>query len=126
MTDRGGGVAVLRCGTDGGRVEMLAYLGTRPYGATPAHLADAFGITVGRARTDIKTVRDWLGINPRTGQKHLPDARESAAAKARGVGVYQVDGLLIDADLFRRLRVRGEARGADGITDLRRAPRRGP
>jgi nucleoid-associated protein YgaU len=98
--------------------EMLAYLGTRPYGATPAHLADAFGITVGRARTDIKTVRDWLGVNPRTGEKHLPDARESAAAKARGVGVYQVDGLLIDADLFRRLRVRGEARGADGITDL--------
>src|ERR1035437_7617803 len=95
--------------------EMLAYLGMRPYGATPAPLADAFGITVGRARTDIKTVRDWLGINPRTGQKHLPDARESAAAKARGVGVYQVDGLLIDADLFRRLRVRGEARGADGI-----------
>jgi nucleoid-associated protein YgaU len=101
--------------------EMLAYLGTRPYGATPAHLADAFGITVGRARTDIKTVRDWLGVNPRTGEKHLPDARESAAAKARGVGVYQVDGLLIDADLFRRLRVRGEARGADGITDLCRA-----
>ena len=101
--------------------EMLAYLGTRPYGATPAHLAEAFGITVGRARTDIKTVRDWLGVNPRTGEKHLPDARESAAAKARGVGVYQVDGLLIDADLFRRLRARGEARGADGITDLRRA-----
>jgi len=101
--------------------EMLAYLGTRPYGATPAHLADAFGITVGRARTDIKTVRDWLGVNPRTGEKHLPDARESAAAKARGVGVYQVGGLLIDADLFRRLRVRAEARGADGITDLRRA-----
>ena len=101
--------------------EMLAYLGTRQNGATPAHLADAFGITVGRARTDIKTVRDWLGVNPRTGEKHLPDARQSTAAKARGVGVYQVDGLLVDADLFRRLRVRGEARGADGITDLRRA-----
>ena len=101
--------------------ELLAYLGTRPYGATPAHLADAFGITVGRARIDIKTVRDWLGVNPRTGEKHLPNARESAAAKAAGIGVYQVDGLLIDADLFRRLRVRGEARGADGITDLRRA-----
>jgi LysM repeat protein len=101
--------------------ELLAYLGTRPYGATPAHLADAFGITVGRARTDIKTVRDWLGVNPRTGDKHLPDARESAAAKAAGIGVYQVDGLLVDADLFRRMRVRGEARGADGITDLRRA-----
>ena len=41
-----------------------SYLGTRQNGATPAHLADAFGITVGRARTDIKTVRDWLGVNP--------------------------------------------------------------
>ena len=101
--------------------EMLAYLGTRQNGVTPAHLADAFGITVGRARTDIKTVRDWLGVNPRTGERHLPDARQSTAAKARGVGVYQVDGLLVDADLFRRLRVRGEARGADGITDLRQA-----
>jgi hypothetical protein len=70
---------------------------------------------------DVKSVRDWLGANPRTGEKHLPDARQSTAAKARGVGVYQVDGLLIDADLFRRLRVRGEARGADGITDLSRA-----
>jgi nucleoid-associated protein YgaU len=102
-------------------IEILAYLGTRPHGATPAQLADAFGITVGRARTGIKTVRDWLGVNPRTGQKHLPDARQSTAAKAAGVGVYQVNGLLVDADLFRRLRVRGEARGADGITDLRRA-----
>jgi hypothetical protein len=101
--------------------EMLAYLGTRQNGATPAHLAEAFGITVGRARTDIKTVRDWLGVNPRTGEKHVPDARQSTAAKVRGVGVYQVDGLLVDVDLFRRLRVRGEARGADGITDLRRA-----
>jgi nucleoid-associated protein YgaU len=102
-------------------IEMLAYLGMHPRGATPAQLADAFGITVVRARNSIMTLRDWLGVNPRTGQNHVPDARQSPAAKARGVGVYQVDGLLIDADLFRRLRVRGEARGADGITDLRRA-----
>jgi nucleoid-associated protein YgaU len=101
--------------------EILAYLGTHPQGVTPAQLADAFGITVVRARNGIKPVRDWLGVNPRTGENHVPDARQSTAAKARGVGVYQVDGLLIDADLFRRLRVRGETRGAAGITDLRRA-----
>lgn len=102
-------------------IEILAYLATRPHGATPAQLAEDFGITVGRARTGIATVRDWLGVNPRTGRKHLPDARQSPAGKARGVGVYQVDGLLVDVDLFRRLRLRGEVRGADGITDLCRA-----
>ncbi|MDC5698074.1 LysM peptidoglycan-binding domain-containing protein [Intrasporangium calvum] len=101
--------------------ELLAYLATRPYGATPDELADAFSLTPARARNDVKIVRDWLGINPRTGRKHLPDAREAPAAKARGVGVYQVEDVLTDLDLFKRLRLRGEARGADGIADLRRA-----
>jgi LysM repeat protein len=101
--------------------ELLAYLATRSHGATPEEVANAFSITGPRVRNDIKVLRDWLGVNPRTGRKHLPDARDSAAARARGIGVYQVEDLLVDADLFRRLRVRGESRGADGIEDLRRA-----
>jgi hypothetical protein len=103
--------------------ELLSYLATRPHGATPEEVADAFSITGPRVRNDIKVLRDWLGVNPRTGRKHLPDARDSAAAHARGIGVYQVEDLLVDADLFRRLRVRGESRGADGIDDLRQALR---
>jgi hypothetical protein len=101
--------------------ELLAYLATRPHGATPEEVADAFSITGPRVRNDIKVLRDWLGVNPRTGRKHLPDARDSAAARARGIGVYQVEYVLVDADLFRRLRVRGESRGADGIDDLQQA-----
>jgi nucleoid-associated protein YgaU len=101
--------------------ELLSYLATRPHGATPEEVADAFSITGPRVRNDIKVLRDWLGVNPRTGRKHLPDARDSAAARARGIGVYQVEDVLVDADLFRRLRVRGESRGADGIDDLRQA-----
>jgi hypothetical protein len=101
--------------------ELLAYLATRSHGATPEEVADAFSITGPRVRNDIKVLRDWLGVNPRTGRKHLPDARDSAAARARGIGVYQVEDLLVDADLFRRLRVRGESRGADGIDDLKQA-----
>ncbi|MEO6509982.1 MAG: hypothetical protein ABIO16_03255, partial [Nocardioides sp.] len=78
-------------------------------------------LTPARTRNDVKIVRAWLGTNPRTGRKHLPDAREAAAARARGVGVYQVEDVLTDIDLFRRLRLRGEARGAQGIADLRKA-----
>ena len=103
--------------------EMLAYLATRAHGATPEELADAFSITPAKARDYVRIVRDWLGTNPRTGQPHLPDARKAPAAIARGVGVYQVLDLLVDADLFRRLRVRGESRGPDGVEDLREALR---
>lgn len=103
--------------------EMLTYLAMRPHGATPSELADAFNITQAKARDYIRIVRDWLGDNPRTGDKHLPDARKAPAAVARGVGVYQVQDVLVDADLFRRLRVRGEARGPGGINDLRSALR---
>ena len=102
--------------------ELLAYLALRPAGATPAQVADAFGITPGRVRTDIKAVRDWLGVNPRTGQRHLPDATKSPAARDRGIGVYQVLDVLVDVDLFRRLRVRAQARGGPaGHADLARA-----
>ena len=47
-----------------------------------------------------------------------PDALKSKSGQARGIGVYELEDVLVDADLFRRLRVRGEARGADGIADL--------
>lgn len=101
--------------------ELLAYLVTRPAGVTPAQLGEVFNIADGTVRRDVNTLREWLGTDPVTGQKYLPGAKESAAARERGMGVYQVSGVLFDGDLFRRLRARGEARGADGMQDLRRA-----
>ncbi|MGJ7452705.1 hypothetical protein [Aquipuribacter sp. MA13-13] len=101
--------------------ELLTFLATRPHGATPEEVADAFDVTTTKARGYVATVRDWLGTNPRTGRPHIPDARHSPAAQHRGVGVYEVQDLLVDADLFRRLRLRGQTRGPDGIQDLKRA-----
>ncbi|HMM94016.1 LysM peptidoglycan-binding domain-containing protein [Phycicoccus sp.] len=97
---------------------VLTFIALRPQGATPDQLADAMGITGAKAREYARVVRDWLGTNPRTGDPHLPDARKAPAALERGIGVYQVQDLLIDADLFRRLRRRGQTRGSAGIDDL--------
>lgn len=99
-------------------IELLAYLGTRPSGATMEEVAAAFSIAAGTVRKHISHLRDWLGTNPRTGQPHLPDARNAPAARHRGAGVYQVQDLLIDADLFRRLRARAQMRGPGGVEDL--------
>lgn len=102
-------------------VEMLAYLVLHPKGATGAAVADAFAVAPSRARTDLGTLRDWLGMNPRTHQEYLPQAYKSPAFKETGVRTYQVQDVLCDVELFRRLRTRGQARGADGLDDLKTA-----
>lgn len=102
-------------------LELAAYLATRPNGATTNDVADAFGVAPGQVRKDMAVLRRWLGTDPRTGRPHIPDATTTPAAKARGIGVYQLDDVLVDADLFRRLRARGQARGPEGIADLRTA-----
>ncbi|OUZ10235.1 hypothetical protein BHE97_07720 [Aeromicrobium sp. PE09-221] len=98
--------------------EMLAFLALHPDGVTSGQVADAFSITPKRARVDMNALRSWLGTNPHTSARHLPKADESRAAQQRGGHFYQVDGVLLDADLFRRLRARGQARGTAGISDL--------
>lgn len=101
--------------------ELLAYLATRPHGATTEEVSDAMRIPTDRVRKDILALRTWLGVNPRTGRQHLPDSRQTDAARLRGQAAYQVEDVLVDADLFRRLRARGEARGPAGLADLRHA-----
>jgi LysM repeat protein len=99
-------------------VELLVYLALHPGGVTTQEVATAFSLKTKRVSTDITAVRAWLGENPRTGRPHLPDARYNRVAAQRRTPVYAVEDVLTDLDLFRRLRARGEARGADGIEDL--------
>jgi LysM repeat protein len=103
--------------------ELLTFIALHPHGATPVEVADAFGLTSAKVREYVRLVREWLGTNPRTGEPHIPDARLASGTLHRGTPVYEVVDLLIDLDLFRRLRVRGQARGSDGIEDLRTALR---
>ena len=98
--------------------ELVAYLLAHPHGATPAETAEALGCQTNTIHSRITGLRTWLGAHPTTGELYLPVSPLSPGGRARGVPVYQAVGVLCDADLFRRLRARGQARGAEGIGDL--------
>ena len=101
--------------------EVVTYLATRPRGAT----VEEFGTALWpdepdvanrpKLRNSIYVARKWLGTDPNTGQDHLPSNTRT------GGGAYRIIGGLLDAELFRRLRLRGVARGEHGIPDLRAA-----
>jgi hypothetical protein len=102
--------------------EIAAFLATREHGATAEQIAAAFDVATATIYNRLHVVRKWLGIDPLTGSKYLPDSTKSDSGKARGLGVYECDRLLVDADLFRRLRARGEALGEHaGIACLQAA-----
>ena len=96
-------------------LELFAYLALHPSGVTADELAEAFGIRPKKARTDLSALRIWLGKD-HSGTQYLPPAQQT---HEQGVpGRYAVHGVLCDFDLFRRLRARGQSRGAEGISDL--------
>jgi nucleoid-associated protein YgaU len=101
--------------------ELLAFLALHPQGVSTDQLVDAFATDATQIRVHLSRVRSWLGIDPSTREHYLPEATKSPAGIARGMGVYQLVGVLADIDLFRRLRARGQARGPEGIPDLRAA-----
>ena len=103
--------------------DVIAYLATREHGATNDTIAEAFGVAETTARKYVAKARDLLGDRPDGGGLYIPRAQDTPAGKARGLGVYEVVGLLVDADLFRRLRLRGNTRGPEGINDYATALR---
>ena len=107
--------------------ELVAYLTSKSrYGATTDEVVEAFGYkSRDRVRIDMTIVRSWLGENPHTGDPFLPKATAAPAKREHGKNVYQLDtgarGVVVDTDLFRRKKKRAQARGEDGIPDLRQA-----
>jgi len=67
-----------------------------------------------RLRKDISPLRTWLGADSWTGEPYLPTLGHH--------GYRAGDRLLVDLDLFGRLRLRGAPRGgAEGLSDRARA-----
>ncbi|MEQ7845819.1 LysM peptidoglycan-binding domain-containing protein [Nocardioides kribbensis] len=96
-------------------VEFLAYLALHPNGVTAEKLAEDLSIRPQKARSDLSIIRKWLGQS-RAGKPFLPRAQQT---HQDGVpATYALDGVLCDLDLFRRLRARGQSRGAEGMADL--------
>jgi nucleoid-associated protein YgaU len=102
-------------------IEYAAYLGLHPNGIPREALADALQIPQDRIRKDLADLRKWLGTNPSTGDPYVPTTRQSDVFLQTGSQGYQVNDLLIDTDVFLRLRRRAHARGSAGITDLHTA-----
>jgi nucleoid-associated protein YgaU len=102
--------------------EIVAYLATRPGGVSVERYGtdmwpdDPNIASKTKARQSISVVRQWLGMNERSGQEYLPKGVVAGLPSP-----YRLEDVLVDAELFRRLRLRGSARGADGIGDLRAA-----
>jgi nucleoid-associated protein YgaU len=104
-------------------VELLAYLALHPRGVTSDEVATAFSLTKDRAYVDLTHLRKWLGTNRATGDPYMPRLKATRGPREASESRYRVDGVLCDLDLFRRLRLRGQARGADGVEDLVQALR---
>ncbi|MBF4768618.1 LysM peptidoglycan-binding domain-containing protein [Nocardioides agariphilus] len=97
-------------------VELLAYLALHPNGVSGADVAVAFAIRPERVRVDMSQLRRWLGTDPGTGEPYLPKAEPGRDPGSPAL--YKLERVQCDVDLFRRLRARGQSRGADGIDDL--------
>ncbi|GAA2074478.1 LysM peptidoglycan-binding domain-containing protein [Aeromicrobium tamlense] len=99
-------------------LELAAYIALHPEGVVSRELAEVFRRSESRMRNDVRDLRAWLGSSPITGLPHLPAGDASRLYQETGTPGYQVDDLLVDLELFRRLRARGHARGAEGLDDL--------
>lgn len=102
----------------GGTVEFIIYLACRENGVAKDRAAEDLAWSGSTVQNRAHDARRVLGQRL-DGSEWLPDAAKSDSARRRGVPTYQLHpDVLVDADLFRRLRARASARGPDGIEDL--------
>jgi LysM repeat protein len=104
-----------------GTIEFIVYLACQERGVTGERAAEACGWkTVKTVQNRARDARKLLGTRP-NGTEWLPDAGKTESAK-RGMPTYELDkgpgGVLINHDLFVRLKIRAQKRGDGGLDDL--------
>lgn len=102
--------------------EITAYLATRTRGVTAGELDTAIWPDERRSpsyrRSLLSGVRKWLGTTA-DGVPYLPHQKEGANATS---GTYALhDDVLVDWQLFRRLRIHSGTTDADTVADIRAA-----
>ena len=109
------------------RAEAAVHLAVHSAGVTPERLASDLwptepSIPGSRLRQMVYDLRKQFGINPRTGAEYLPRSEDAG-------GLYRLNDVLIDGELFRRLRLAGQpprgsaAAGAGLVAGTRSSPR---
>ncbi len=90
------------------RAEAAVHLAVHSAGVTPERLASDLwptepSIPGSRLRQMVYDLRKQFGVNPRTGAEYLPRSEDAG-------GLYRLNDVLIDGELFRRLRLRASLR----------------
>jgi DNA-binding SARP family transcriptional activator len=102
--------------------EAAVFLALHPGGVPPHVFAQALwphdpeAAGKSKVHAAITRLRKWLGRDLDTGAEYLPSNADDPWN-----ATYVIENALVDAELFRRLRARGLARGESGIEDLDRA-----
>ena len=101
----------------GGTVEFIVYVACQERGVSPDRAAVGLGWTSGTLYNRGTDARKLLGDRT-DGDPWFWDAPVSPTARRTGVAAYELHPeVLVDADLFRRLCVRGQGHGAHGQED---------
>lgn len=96
---------------------IFTFLALHPEGVIAAQVGAAIGCEPSYARTLIGNLRDWLGQRP-DGGEWISKGNAGRPVTGQPPHRFRIDGCLVDADLFVRLRARAQRRGADGLPDL--------
>ncbi|MFD2796395.1 LysM peptidoglycan-binding domain-containing protein [Promicromonospora vindobonensis] len=96
---------------------VVGYVALHPEGVIASQIAAMAGVETTNVRSKLSDARAWLGNRP-DGTPWLPMGQGGRPSEKRPPHRFRIEGCLVDADLFLRLRARAYRRGAAGLDDL--------